>query len=206
MSTTKDNKLQSAGSRVDAILSHLKIAEAEIEKIRDPFIKAWEMEKGDEVSPENQFLTTVALFIYYAHNVLDDCHVGMDAARTLITAALRDWLAPELNKMVTSEKASENPFKTFVDAQAQNVDAIYTWENFLLTHQKTDEKEFSYKMKQCWFSQFFIRFGRPQFIETACHFDKIPAEARQDYVDLKLQNLFSKMGTSCQFTYTPKKP
>ena len=213
MSTTEHNSQikhsgQSAGSRIDAILSHLKVPEIEIDKnkIREPFIKVWAMENGDEIGPENQFLTTVALFIYYAHNVLDDYHVRMDAARSLITAALRDWLAPELNKMTAVEKASGNPFKTFVDNQIQKVDAVYTWENFLLTHQKTDAKEFSYKMKKCWFAQFFIRFGRTQYIETACHFDKIPAEARQDYVDLKLQNLFSKMGTSCQFTYTQKKP
>ncbi|OGW26203.1 MAG: hypothetical protein A3K09_06190 [Nitrospinae bacterium RIFCSPLOWO2_12_FULL_47_7] len=211
MSKTKDNNQingQSASSRVDALLSCLKVPEIEIDKnkIREPFLKAWEMENGDELAPEIQYLTIVGLFIYYTHNVLDDYNVRIEPARTIITAALREWLAPELNKMTALERSSANPFKSFVDAQIQRVDEVYTWENFLLTHQRTDEKEWNYKMKRCWFAQFFVRFGRMQYIETACHFDKIPAEARADYVNLKLQNLFSKLGTSCQFTYTPKIP
>ena len=60
-------------------------------------------------------------------------------------------------------------------------------------------------MKKCWFAQFFIRFGRKDYIETACMFDKIPSEARKDYVDLKLNNLFAQLGSLCQFKYTPAK-
>ena len=104
MSKTKDNNQingQSASSRVDALLSCLKVPEIEIDKnkIREPFLKAWEMENGDELAPEIQYLTIVGLFIYYTHNVLDDYNVRIEPARTIITAALREWLAPELNKM-----------------------------------------------------------------------------------------------------------
>jgi hypothetical protein len=60
-------------------------------------------------------------------------------------------------------------------------------------------------MKQCWFATFFIRFGRTDIIQTACNFDSIPSEARQDYVNLKLTNTFAKLGSFCQFKYTPKK-
>jgi hypothetical protein len=60
-------------------------------------------------------------------------------------------------------------------------------------------------MKKCWFSQFFIRFGRTDYIQTACGFDKIPWEARKDYVDLKLSNLFAQLGAVCQFDYKPAK-
>lgn len=213
MSTTNSNQQmnqtgQSIGSRIDALLSHLKVPEIEIDKnkIREPVIHMWGMENGDTLSPENQFLTLVGLFIYYAHNVLDDYNLRVESARPHIAAALREWLAPELDKAVAAEKASKNPFQTFVETNVQKIDEVYTWENFLLTHQKTTETEWTYKMKKCWFAEFFIRFGRADYIETACHFDKIPAGAREDFVKLKLQNLFAKMGSSCQFTYTPKTP
>ena len=75
----------------------------------------------------------------------------------------------------------------------------------MIEHKKANDRGWNYKMKQCWFAQFFIRFGRVDYIETACGFDKIPWEARQDYVDLKLSNLFAKLGTLCQFKYTPAK-
>ena len=42
-------------------------------------------------------------------------------------------------------------------------------------------------------------------IETACLFDQIPWEERQDYVDLKLNNMFSKLGKFCQFSFKPAK-
>ena len=60
-------------------------------------------------------------------------------------------------------------------------------------------------MKKCWFAEFIIRFGRTDYIQTACEFDKIASEARQDYVDLKLSNLFAQLGSICQFDYKHKK-
>ena len=70
---------------------------------------------------------------------------------------------------------------------------------------KASDVEWNFKFKKCWFAQFFIRFGRIDYIQTACEFDKIPWKAREDYVDLKLTNLFAKLGTLCQFKYTPAK-
>ena len=72
-------------------------------------------------------------------------------------------------------------------------------------HKKSDEKQWVYKMKKCWFAEFFIRFGRVDYIQTACEFDKIPWEDRKEYVDLKLSNLFANLGSLCQFDYKPKK-
>jgi hypothetical protein len=114
-------------------------------------------------------------------------------------------LKPELDKMVAAEKASDNPFKTFVEQSLPKVDDVYSWRHFQLDHKKNDATEWNYKMKQCWFATFFIRFGRTDIIQTACNFDSIPSEARQDYVDLKLTNTFAKLGSFCQFKYTPKK-
>lgn len=198
---------QTAALRIDSILAHLTVPEIAVDKdkIRSLFLHMWEFENADALSADLQYLTTVGLFIYYSHNVLDDYNIRMDVAREHIAAALRKWLAPEQEKQVTEEKASTHPFKAFVEKNVPRVDDIYTWESFLLNHQKTDEKQWSYKMKKCWFADFFIRYGRWEFIETACMFDKIPSETRKDYVDLKLHNLFAKLGTSCQFTYTPKK-
>ena len=85
------------------------------------------------------------------------------------------------------------------------MDKTYIWKHFLLEHKKADEKNWVYKMKKCWFAEFFIRFGRTDLIQSACAFDKIPFEAREDYVDLKLSNLFAQLGQLCQFDYKPKK-
>lgn len=68
---------------------------------------------------------------------------------------------------------------------------------------KSDEKAFDFKLTKCWYAQFFIRYARVDFIETACQFDKIPLDARQDYVNLKLTNTFAKLGTFCQFKHSP---
>ena len=143
--------------------------------------------------------------IYNAHNVLDDANIRIDKARLSIIMALTAWKKPERDKMIEKEKASENPFKTFIENHQPEVDETHVWKHFLLEHKKADEKNWVYKMKKCWFAEFFIRFGRTDYIKTACEFDKIAAEARQDYVDLKLSNLFAQLGSICQFDYKPKK-
>ena len=198
---------ESAGQRVDPILAHLDVGDAEVDKelIRTKFADIWEYEKGDKLNEEEQYLTTVAVFIYNAHNVLDEANVRIDKARVMVISALANWKKAELDKMIEQEKASENPFKTFVKNHQPQVDAVHTWRYFLLEHKKVDDKNWVYKMKQCWFAQFFIRFGRTDYIETACAFDKIPWEARKDYVDLKLSNLFAQLGSVCQFDYKPAK-
>ena len=199
--------VQKASERIEPILAHLKVAETDIDldKIRTHFDQLWEFEKGDELSPEEQYLTTVGLFIYAAHAALDDYNINVKRAREYITEAFRGWMKPELDKMVAEEKASDNPFRAFVDQNLPRVDDVYSWRHFQLEHKKNDEKVWDYKMKRCWFATFFIRFGRTDIIQTACNFDSIPSEARQDYVDLKLTNTFAKLGSFCQFKYTPKK-
>ena len=199
--------VQKASERIEPILAHLKVVEADVDldKIRTHFDQLWEFEKGDELSPEEQYLTTIALFIYTAHGALDDYNINVKRAREYVTEAFRGWLKPELDKMVAEEKASDNPFRTFVEQSLPKVDDIYSWRHFQLDHKKNDENNWTYKMKQCWFATFFIRFGRTDIIQTACNFDSIPSEARQDYVNLKLTNTFAKLGTFCEFKYTPKK-
>ncbi|MBT5260147.1 MAG: hypothetical protein HOL84_04760 [Nitrospina sp.] len=198
---------ESAGQRVDPILEHLDVGDAEVDKtlIRKKFIDIWQYEDGDKLDDEGQYLTLVAVFIYNAHNVLDEANVRIDKARSMIVAALAAWKKTELDKMIEKEKASGNPFKTFVENHQPQVDETHTWEHFLLEHKKVDDTNWVYKMKKCWFAQFFIRFGRTDYIETACCFDKIPWEARKDYVDLKLNNLFARLGSTCQFDYKPAK-
>ena len=198
---------ESAGQRVDPILEHLDVGDAEVDKtlIRKKFIDIWQYEDGDKLDDEGQYLTLVAVFIYNAHNVLDEANVRIDKARSMIVAALAAWKKTELDKMIEKEKASGNPFKTFVENHQPQVDETHTWEHFLLEHKKVDDTNWVYKMKKCWFAQFFIRFGRTDYIETACCFDKIPWEARKDYVDLKLSNLVARLGSVCQFDYKPAK-
>ena len=198
---------ESAGKRVDPILNHLDAGDAEVDKelIRKKFIDIWEYDKADELEDEEQFMTTVACFIYNAHNVLDDANVRIDRARAMIISALAAWKQTERDKMIEQEKASENPFKEFIENHQPQVDEIHTWRHFLLEHKTVSDKNWVYKMKKCWFAQYFIRFGRTDYIQTACGFDKIPWEARKDYVDLKLSNLFAQLGSVCQFDYKPKK-
>ena len=197
--------LAKAGSRVDPILTHLEAGEAPIdkEKIKSQFIKIWDLEKGEKLEPEEQFLTTVGLFMYCSHMELDEYNLKVEEARSFITEALREWLKPETEKMVSEEKSKEDPFQAFIEGQQGKIDEIYTWRHFLLDHKKVSNQEWTYKMKQCWFSRFFIRYGRTDLTLTACQFDQIPAEARQDYVKLKLTNQFPKWGTTCTFQYTP---
>jgi len=198
---------ESIGQRVDPILEHLEVEGAEVDKelIRKRFIAIWEYENGDTLDAEEQYLTTVAAFIYNAHNVLDDANIRMDKARVAIVSALAAWTKPQRDKLIEQEKASANPFKAFVENHQPEVDSTHTWKHFLLEHKKEEETNWVYKMKKCWFAEFYIRLGRTDYIQTACAFDKIPWNAREDYVDLKLSNLFAQLGQVCQFDYKPKK-
>ena len=197
---------ENVGKRVDPILEHLDVENTEVDKsiIRKRFIDIWEYENGDNLSEEEQYMTLVAAFIYNAHNVMDEANIRIDRAREAIIAALSKWTLPNIEKLIEKEKTSENPFKTFVENHQPEVDNTHTWRHFLLEHKKADEKQWVYKMKKCWFAEFFIRFGRVDYIQTACEFDKIPWESRKEYVDLKLSNLFANLGTLCQFDYKPK--
>ena len=204
--TTLAEARENSGKRVDTILEHLDVENTEVDKsiIRKRFIDIWEYENGDNLSEEEQYMTLVAAFIYNAHNVMDEANIRIDRAREAIIAALSKWTLPNREKLIEKEKTSENPFKTFVENHQPEVDNTHTWRHFLLEHKKADEKQWVYKMKKCWFAEFFIRFGRVDYIQTACEFDKIPWEARKEYVDLKLSNLFANLGTLCQFDYKPK--
>ena len=198
---------EKAGKRVDPILKYLDVENTEVDKnvIREKFIDIWEYENGNSLSKEEQYMTLIASFIYTAHNVMDEANIRIDKARDSITSALSKWTEPNRAKLIEKEKASENPFKTFVENHQPQVDDSYPWRHFLLEHKKADEKQWVYKMKKCWYAEFFIRFGRVDYIQTACAFDKIPWENRKEYVDLKLSNLFANLGTLCQFDYKPKK-
>lgn len=198
---------ENAGKRVDPILELLDVEGTEVDKsvIRKRFIDIWEYENGGSLSEEEQYMTLVAAFIYNAHNVMDEANIRIDRARTAIITALSKWTLPNREKLIEKEKASDNPFKTFVENHQPQVDDSHTWRHFLLEHKKADENQWVYKMKKCWFAEFFIRFGRVDYIQTACEFDKIPWEDRKEYVDLKLSNLFSNLGSLCQFDYKPKK-
>ena len=198
---------EKAGKRVDPILKYLDVENTEVDKnvIREKFIDIWEYENGNDLSEEEQYMTLIACFIYNAHNVMDEANLRIDKARAAITSALSKWTEPSRAKLIEKEKASKNPFKTFVENHQPQVDDSYPWRHFLLEHKKADEKQWVYKMKKCWYAEFFIRFGRVDYIQTACAFDKIPWENRKEYVDLKLSNLFANLGTLCQFDYKPKK-
>ena len=204
--TTLAETRKNIGKRVDPILEHLDVENTEVDKsiIRKRFIDIWEYENGDNLSEEEQYMTLVAAFIYNAHNVMDEANIRIDRAREAIIAALSKWTLPNREKLIEKEKTSENPFKTFVENHQPEVDNTHTWRHFLLEHKKADEKQWVYKMKKCWFAEFFIRLGRVDYIQTACEFDKIPWEARKEFVDLKLSNLFANLGTLCQFDYKPK--
>jgi len=213
MSNEQNPDTESSGSaadpstRVDPILEYLNVPDVDVDKnaIRDLFCKLWEYEKGEELDPEDQYLITVGVFIYTTHNILDDYNVRQDRAREYIVSALDQWISPQMDEMVAQERASDNPFRAFVENNVPRVDEIYTWKNFLLEHKTNDDSQWKYKMKKCWFSEFFIRLGRTDLIQTACQFDQIPWGKRKDYVDLKLENLFAKLGKLCQFSYKPAK-
>jgi len=196
-----------AAAHIEPILEHLETEEVVIdkEKIVELFVKLWEYEDGEKLDPATQKLTIIGLFMYASHNILDDYNIRIDRARKFIIAALHDWIKPDLEKTIAKEKESDNPFKAFVDAGQNTFDDNFAWEHFMPSTKKADATEWNFKMKKCWLAQFFIRFGRVDYIQTACEFDKIQWDARKDYVDLKLTNLFAKLGTICQFKYTPAK-
>ena len=206
--TTTDSEFsKKAAAHVEPILKHLDTEDVAIEKdkIIELFVKLWEYEGGEKLDAATQRLTLLALFMYTSHNVLEDYNIRIDRARQHITNALREWVKPEMEKAIADEKASKNPFKAFVDSNQSNFDNVFSWKHFMPDIKKANEGELNFKFKKCWFAEFFIRFGRIDYIPTACEFDKIPSEVRKDYVDLKLTNLFAKLGTLCQFKYTPVK-
>ena len=206
--TTTDSEFaKKAAAYIEPILKHLDTEDVIVEKdkITELFVKLWEYEGGEKLDAPTQRLTVLALFIYTTHNVLEDYNIRIDRARQYITHALKEWLKPEMEGTIADEKASTNPFKAFVDSNQSNFDDTFRWEHFMPDVKKNDETELNFKFKKCWFAEFFIRFGRVDYIPTACEFDKIPWNAREDYVDLKLTNLFAKLGTLCQFKYTPIK-
>ena len=206
--TTTDSEFaKKVAAYIEPILKHLDTEDVIVEKdkITELFVKLWEYEDGEKLDAATQRLTILALFMYTTHNVLEDYNIRIDRARQYITHALQEWLKPEMEKAIADEKASTNPFKAFVDSNQNNFDDTFGWEHFMPDVKKNDETELNFKFKKCWFAEFFIRFGRVDHIPTACEFDKIPWNAREDYVDLKLTNLFAKLGTLCQFKYTPIK-
>ncbi|CAI2717906.1 L-2-amino-thiazoline-4-carboxylic acid hydrolase [Nitrospina watsonii] len=194
-----------ASDRIEPMLAHLKVdgPQVDFDRIRNHFNQLWEFEDGDTLSEEEQYFTTLGLFIYTCHNALDDYNINLIKSRKIITEALTAWKAPETDAQVAEEKATDNPFKAFVDNNAPRMEDYFSWRHFQMETKKASETEWQFKMKACWFHSFFIRFGRSDYIETACNFDRIPAEARTDYATLKLNNTFSKLGTFCQFRYTP---
>ncbi len=210
MSEAENTEIQAKsdpGTRVDPILDNLNIEGVELNKdqFREAFIALWNYEEGDDKDEEEQYLLTIGVFIYTAHNILDNYNVRIDKARRFLADALKVLKQKERSALIEKERASENPFKTFVENHSAEVDETHTWKNFLLDHKTTNDQEWTYKMKRCWFSAFFIHLGRTNLIETACLFDQIPWEERQDYVDLKLNNMFSKLGKFCQFSFKPAK-
>ena len=206
--TTTDSEFsKKAAAHIEPILKYLDTEDVAVDKdkIIELFIKLWEYENGEKLDAATQRLTILALFMYTTHNVLEDYNIRIDRARQYIIHALNEWVKPEIEKAIAGEKASSNPFKAFVDSNQNNFENIFSWEHFMPDIKKANETELNFKFKKCRFAEFFIRFGRVDYIPTACEFDKIPSETRKDYVDLKLTNLFAKLGTLCQFKYTPTK-
>lgn len=199
-----DQTTSTASERIEPILAHLKVDNLDVDKIRTHFNQLWEFDHGDSLSKEEQHLTTIAIFIYATHAALDDINFNVVKARGVIAQAFQDWLAPETDKQMSAEKASDNPFHTFVETQSPTYEDKFEWRHFMMENKKTSDKEWIFKMKQCWFAAYFIRMGRVDWIETACCYDKVPFVAREDYVNLKLSNTFAKLGKFCQFKATPK--
>ena len=108
---------EKAGKRVDPILKYLDVENTEVDKnvIREKFIDIWEYENGDNLSEEEQHMALIACFIYNAHNVMDEANIRIDKARASITSALSKWTERSRDKWIEEEKASEQPFKTFVN-------------------------------------------------------------------------------------------
>jgi hypothetical protein len=206
-STAESKAAEKICEKINPFLDQLNVEGIEIDKdkIREQYVQLWEYENGDSLVEEELYMTTIALFMYCAHLGLDECNVNVKRSRGFIAEALQAVMNIEIEKEVAEEKKSDDPFKAFVDSQAPKVDDMYSWRHFFLEHKKQTKDGWTFRMEKCWFHSFFIRFGRPDFIETSCEFCKFPLEARKDYVNLKLQNSFAKLGKYCQFTYTPNK-
>ncbi len=190
---------------VEPIVKHLKADNPTVQdSIRWQFSQIWDLEEADKLEPAEQRLLTVALFIYCAHLQLEGANVKLDMAREAILKALKKWMAPELEEAIKFEKASDDPFAKFVEKESERFDQFYDWDHFLPETLKTTDKEWTIKMQKCYFCQFYVRFGRSDFMQTACAFDQIGAQEREDYVKLKLTNLFPKWGSSCTFQFARK--
>jgi len=177
--TTTDSEFsKKATAHIEPILKYLDTEDVAVEKdkIKELFAKLWEYEDGEKLDAATQRLTILALFMYSTHNVLEDYNIRIDRARQYITHALHEWVKPEMEKAAADEKASANPFKAFVDSSQKNIDNVFSWEHFMPDIKKANETELNFKFKKCWFAEFFIRFGRIDYIPTACEFDKIPSE------------------------------
>ena len=122
--TTNSEFAKKAAARVEPILKHLDTEDIiiEKEKISELFVELWEYEDGENLKPETQRLTTIALFIYTTHNILDNYNIRINSARTYIIEALRAWMKPELEKAVAAEKASDDPFKAFLESNQPDRD------------------------------------------------------------------------------------
>lgn len=202
----EENQIATESAKhVEPIVVHLKADNPTVQdSIRWQFSKIWDLEEADNLEPAEQRLLTIALFIYSAHLQLENANVKLDMAREAILKALKKWMAPELEKNTNFEKAADDSFAKFVEIESERFDQFYDWDHFLPETLKTTDKEWTVKMQKCYFCQFYVRFGRSDFMQTACAFDQIGAQERADYVNLKLTNLFPKWGSSCTFQFTRK--
>ncbi len=194
-----------SAKHVEPIVKHLKADNPSVQdNIRWQFSQIWDLEEADSLEPAEQRLLIIALFIYCAHLQLENANVKLDMAREAILDALKKWMAPELEEATKFEKAADDSFAKFVEKESERFDKFYDWDHFLPETLKSSDKEWTVKMQKCYFCQFYVRFGRSDFMQTACAFDQIGAQEREDYVKLKLTNLFPKWGSSCTFQFTRK--
>ncbi len=194
-----------SAKHVEPIVKHLKADNPTVQdSVRWQFSRIWDLEEADNLTPEEQRILIVALFIYCAHLQLENANIKLDMAREAIIQALKKWMTPELEEAMKFEKASDDPFKKYVESESERFDKFYEWDYFLPETLKKSDKEWTVKMQKCYFCEFFVRFGRTDFMQTACLFDQIGAKEREEYVNLKLTNLFPKWGSSCTFQFSPK--
>ena len=148
--TTTDSEFsKKATAHIEPILKHLDTEDVAVEKdkIIELFVKLWEYEDGEKLDAATQRLTIIALFMYTAHNVLEDYNIRLDRARQYIIHALHEWVKPEIEKAMAKEKASPNPFKAFVDSNQNNFENIFSWEHFMPDIKKANETELNFKFK-----------------------------------------------------------
>ena len=152
--STDSESVQKAAAYIEPILKHLDTEDVLIEKdkITELFVKLWEYENGEKLDSATQRLTIIALFIYTAHNVLEDYNIRIDRSRQYISHALHEWVKPEMGKVAANEKASKDPFKAFVDSSHGNLENVFSWEHFMPDIKKVSETELNFKFKKCWSS------------------------------------------------------